>query len=372
MSWVDNIHFACDCIESTSLITTEGKREELWIQKLTVILSFLNFSPNESTFHLHRWAGSRPECIRDLSGSQRFPWKESSSALVAAAFSALVVLMVVVVVVLISILLWKRCKRPQHRKYDDIQMDSGPSTPLSAAERVPDRRPLLLTKRTEIHNYSPNRPTTTNKGINLINLGVFGLPKAGKSSLINSLIFSLTGAYPGKADNRATAHKEGDNDPPIEEIELTNHIHLLNYKGIEKYNPTNIKEIFSQMKGHSIKIHCPIFICDSRNNRKQREEFMKLLSNDVCRYFGKGIVLVIPDKGDLDDDDDNIKTKMANTIGIPKDRVCILDNYTLESHEEDVKRSIEFLDFILHCLTVVEENMQSPHIQKGDKWCTIL
>ena len=72
----------------------------------------------------------------------------------------------------------------------------------------------------------------------------------------------------------------------------------------------------------------------------------------------------IPNKGDLDDDDNSIKTKMAETIGIPKNHVWIFKNYTLESHEEDVDRSIELLDFILHCLTVAKENQQFRDSQK--------
>ena len=75
-------------------------------------------------------------------------------------------------------------------------------------------------------------------------------------------------------------------------------------------------------------------------------------------------MLGIPNKGDLDDDDDNIKTKMADTIGIPENHVWIFKNYTLESHEEDVERSIELLNFILHCLTVAKENKHFRDIQK--------
>ncbi|XP_030834431.1 uncharacterized protein LOC105436662 [Strongylocentrotus purpuratus] len=102
--------------------------------------------------------------------------------------------------------------------------------------------------------------------------------------------------------------------------------------------------------------------------RKGRyEEFMKLLSDDVISYFGRGIMLGIPNTGDLDDDDDKIKKEMAETIGIPENHVWIFKNYTLESHEEDVDRSIELLDFILHCLTVVKENKQFRNSQKKKK-----
>eukprot|EP00057_Strongylocentrotus_purpuratus_P025212 XP_011679686.1 PREDICTED: uncharacterized protein LOC105445621 [Strongylocentrotus purpuratus] len=200
-----------------------------------------------------------------------------------------------------------------------------------------------------------------------INLGVFGLGKAGKSSLINSLIFSLTGIYP---DDGASPHSETDITGQKEEIKLTDHIHFLNYKGMVKCDTAKREEILSQIKGQplqnttNVPVHCAIFICDYRNREGQYEEFMKLLSKDVCSYFGRGIMVGIPNKGDLDDDDNNIKTKMSKTIGIPANHVWIFKNYTRESHKEDVDRSIELLDFILHCLTVVKENQQFRDSQK--------
>lgn len=74
---------------------------------------------------------------------------------------------------------------------------------------------------------------------------------------------------------------------------------------------------------------------------------------------------MIPKKGDLDDDKDKIKTKMSKIFVIPEDHVWIFENYTLESHEEDVKRSVEFLNFILHCLTVAKETQQCRRLHFG-------
>ena len=74
---------------------------------------------------------------------------------------------------------------------------------------------------------------------------------------------------------------------------------------------------------------------------------------------------MIPNKCDLDDDDDTIKTKMSKIFGIPEDHVWIFENYTLESHDEDVERSVEFLNFILHCLTVAKENQQFRNLHYG-------
>eukprot|EP00057_Strongylocentrotus_purpuratus_P006276 XP_011660750.1 PREDICTED: uncharacterized protein LOC105436660 [Strongylocentrotus purpuratus] len=91
---------------------------------------------------------------------------------------------------------------------------------------------------------------------------------------------------------------------------------------------------------------------------------MKLLSDDVISYFGRGIMLGIPNKGDLDDDADTIKSKMSKIIGIPANHVWIFKSYTLKGHKEDVERSIEFLDFILYCLTVAMENQQFRDSQK--------
>eukprot|EP00057_Strongylocentrotus_purpuratus_P015730 XP_011670204.1 PREDICTED: uncharacterized protein LOC105441090 [Strongylocentrotus purpuratus] len=149
----------------------------------------------------------------------------------------------------------------------------------------------LLDKRKKIKDFSPNTSTTKNEDIDHINVGVFGLGKAGKSSLINSLVFSLTGKYPGEADSGATTHSEIDSTGQREEIELTDHIHLLNYKGMMKWDTTEREEIVSQIKGQTknntpnVPVHCAIFICDYKKRKGRYEGFMKLLANDVSGYF---------------------------------------------------------------------------------------
>eukprot|EP00057_Strongylocentrotus_purpuratus_P015727 XP_011670201.1 PREDICTED: uncharacterized protein LOC105441087 [Strongylocentrotus purpuratus] len=130
MIWVDN-NTPQDSLKCTSLITTEGKREGTVDQKLTVILAVSEFQSDQEYYFTCIAEGQAVGGMASVTvGIIKVPPGVSPSALVAAAVSALVVL-IVVVVVIISVLLWKRCKRSPHRKYDDIQMDSGPSTPLS-------------------------------------------------------------------------------------------------------------------------------------------------------------------------------------------------------------------------------------------------
>ena len=74
-------------------------------------------------------------------------------------------------------------------------------------------------------------------------------------------------------------------------------------------------------------------------------------------------MLVLTHKKELEDR----TTTGLHHLNVPKNNILLLDNYRDDDQDEDVKKSIEILEFIWTCLETGERTIQFCQTKKQEK-----
>ncbi|XP_071484153.1 uncharacterized protein [Diadema antillarum] len=228
-------------------------------------------------------------------------------------FTAIIVIIVVIPIVLglVGFLVFKVTHKKKdgghkgdcctgfftHRAYE-----RSPSGEENNPELVASREEMEKLRK-QIQEYRPGGASGSKLTVNKVNLGLFGVMFAGKSSFINSVMFALTGKYHKHADDSYDPMEGGSITRGNIPYHLTNSITLFDNRGLKDYSGAKMRSyVFTHKTDMEIK--------------------------------GWGPLELLPD--------------------IPEEDMIVVENYTHNNHEEDVERSTKLLKFIWSCLKTAE------------------
>ncbi|XP_041470698.1 uncharacterized protein LOC121420209 [Lytechinus variegatus] len=250
--------------------------------------------------------------------------------------------------------------------------------------------------REKLEKYRPGRLTGLARvdiPDSSVHIGVFGVMGAGKSSFINSLNFALTNEY--KNVSIEADREQGGSETKFRDvIQLTEYIHVVDNRGMMDLNIKQIeKDLMPQIRGKrglnpqdkvkgGKKIHCPVIVCDPSGPVKFDDtlRFISAFTQAVNDSFGRHLMVVITHENKLRNPDmpegpvspdsqtvEDVVEKIKQQGGVPKNYIQIFENYTAASHEPDVKRSTDYLKFLVSCLDTGERNIRFRLDHEGER-----
>eukprot|EP00057_Strongylocentrotus_purpuratus_P003407 XP_003726585.1 PREDICTED: uncharacterized protein LOC100893534 isoform X1 [Strongylocentrotus purpuratus] len=189
-------------------------------------------------------------------------------------------------------------------------------------------------------------------------LGVFGVTHAGKSSLVRSLKYSLTGDF-GTVEV-AQSHSIGGVTVIPKPFRLTDHITVVDNRGLKDLDVSCIKDIMDQIRGQSKllegTVDFPILVFDARQPVNALDKFLPDFVKAIRGEFGSHPAIVFTHCDSVGDRMDTIKAQ-ATGMGALDQKLYFIENFTETPTEPCYERRMKLLRMLETMMACADENL---------------
>ncbi|XP_072175651.1 uncharacterized protein [Diadema setosum] len=249
------------------------------------------------------------------------------------------------------------------------------------------KRPLIARRerfreklREKIRNYKPGSARQFNLGnLKLVNINLFGQTSAGKSAFINSLFFALKGGIFDKvADEKTVETTKGVQTRLRNHHPLTDYITVQDNRGMNHFNLHELNRIKDEINGcrsmdteHKIvkdkseECHAAILIYHKMELcEREANEFINQFFKEVEKIHASSPLLVITHRDEYQNPE-AVVLSVKHFVGDAK-KIFLVENYREESHEEDVEKDIQLLQFLWTTLKTCDQNAYNLAIKNNE------
>ncbi|XP_071503102.1 uncharacterized protein [Diadema antillarum] len=217
-----------------------------------------------------------------------------------------------------------------------------------------------------------------------VNINLFGEMSAGKSCLINSLRFALTGKYETVAEEGHESHGAGKTRNRFH-LKLTENIDLIDTRGVPDFSDRHMERLQQECNGErgldpltrvkrneEEECHCAVFVHHDRpsagNNAKN---FIRKFCKMVNENLNTNAVIVITHKRECANPK-AVRQDMVDFTGITGEkRIWMFENYTGANHVGSPKKDVKYLEFLWSALqicdhTIYHRQMKSRELKEEE------
>ncbi|XP_072181459.1 uncharacterized protein [Diadema setosum] len=234
--------------------------------------------------------------------------------------------------------------------------------------------------RRKIEQYSPGSTSNIRSEAlpSKVNISLFGEMAAGKSSFINSLNFAYKGEYSIVTEEGQKQRGGGMTKLRFHHT-LTGKIDLIDNRGMKDFsvNEHIFKRLQEECNGkRSInpserverskdeECHCAVFVYrDSDIARNAATTFIRRFSEMVRDNLYTSPIIVITHKNSFTHPE-SLRQEISDTLG--ESTVLMFENYTSKNHEEDVKKDVDYLEFLWAALQICDRTIYQRQIKERE------
>ncbi|XP_071503124.1 uncharacterized protein [Diadema antillarum] len=254
--------------------------------------------------------------------------------------------------------------------------------------KKPSEKDIPLIKRRErfreelrekIRSYKPGSAREINLGdLKLVNINLFGQMSAGKSAFINSLFFAFKGGIFDNVAAEGTAESGGGHTKQRDHHPLTDYITVQDNRGMQNFDLDELDRIKDEINGcrsmdteHKIvkdkskECHAAILVYHKTEiGEHEANKFIHHFFQEVKKIHASSPLLVVTHRDEYPNPR-NVVQSVKHFVGDEK-RILLLANYREDSHEEDVEKDIELLQFLWTTLKTCDQNAYNLAIKNEE------